>query len=181
MHISREIQIVEYNPNWKKDFEEEKIRLQHLLDSHAVAIEHIGSTAIPNQRAKPVIDIFIGVSPFRELSFYQRIFNAKEYHYTPIDMTGRYLLAKYTNEVWTHNIHILPCDGFYLRNEFLLRDYLREHPKLVDEYGEVKERAARDNGSTMEEYTRAKTELIQKVIDEAREEESLVLHSIWGK
>ncbi|WP_338381509.1 GrpB family protein [Escherichia coli] len=31
--------------------------------SHAVAIEHIGSTAIPNQRAKPVIDIFIGVSP----------------------------------------------------------------------------------------------------------------------
>ncbi|HDD9686055.1 TPA: GrpB family protein, partial [Escherichia coli] len=32
-------------------------------------IEHIGSTAIPNQRAKPVIDIFIGVSPFAELPF----------------------------------------------------------------------------------------------------------------
>src|SRR5690554_7314903 len=110
MHISREIQIVEYNPNWKKDFEEEKIRLQHLLSSHAVVIEYIGSTAIPNQRAKPVIDIFIGVSPFEDLSFYQDIFNTKEYHYMATDMKDRYLFAKYTNEVWTHNLHILPYD-----------------------------------------------------------------------
>ncbi len=133
------IEIMEYNPDWTKNFEEEKIKLLRFFGSHAVAIEHIGSTAIPNQRAKPVIDIFIGVSPFAELTFYQRIFNAKEYHHTPTDMTSRYLFAKYTNEVWTHNLHVLPYnDGFYLRNEFLLRDYLREHPKLADEYGEVK-------------------------------------------
>ncbi|MER2640780.1 GrpB family protein [Escherichia coli] len=46
-----------------------QIKLLHFFGSHAVAIEHIGSTAIPNQRAKPVIDIFIGVSPFAELPF----------------------------------------------------------------------------------------------------------------
>lgn len=174
------IEIVDYNPNWTKDFEEEKINLLHFLGSHAVAIEHIGSTAIPNQRAKPVIDIFIGVSPFEELSYYQHIFNAKEYRYTLTDMIGRYLFAKYTNEVWTYNLHILPYNKeFYLRNEFLLRDYLREHPKLVDEYGEVKERAAMENGSTMEAYTREKTEFIQKVIDAARKEKGLPLQSVW--
>ncbi|HBN1632601.1 TPA: GrpB family protein, partial [Escherichia coli] len=54
------IEIMEYNPDWTKNFEEEKIKLLHFFGSHAVAIEHIGSTAIPNQRAKPVIDIFIG-------------------------------------------------------------------------------------------------------------------------
>ena len=53
------IEIMEYNPDWTKNFEEEKIKLLHFFGSHAVAIEHIGSTAIPNQRAKPVIDIFI--------------------------------------------------------------------------------------------------------------------------
>lgn len=63
------IEIMEYNPDWTKNFEEEKIKLLHFFGSHAVAIEHIGSTAIPNQRAKPVIDIFIGVSPFAELPF----------------------------------------------------------------------------------------------------------------
>ena len=169
------IEIMEYNPDWTKNFEEEKIKLLRFFGSHAVAIEHIGSTAIPNQRAKPVIDIFIGVSPFAKLTFYQRIFNAKEYHHTPTDMTSRY-----SNEVWTHNLHVLPYnDGFYLRNEFLLRDYLREHPKLADEYGEVKERAAMENGSTMEAYTRAKTEFIQKVIDAARKEKGLPLQSVW--
>ena len=71
------IEIMEYNPDWTKNFEEEKIKLLHFFGSHAVAIEHIGSTAIPNQRAKPVIDIFIGVSPFAELTFYQRIFSHK--------------------------------------------------------------------------------------------------------
>jgi len=52
------IEIMEYNPDWTKNFEEEKIKLLRFFGSHAVAIEHIGSTAIPNQRAKPVIDIF---------------------------------------------------------------------------------------------------------------------------
>ncbi|QBP89487.1 hypothetical protein FORC81_p003 (plasmid) [Escherichia coli] len=53
------IEIMEYNPDWTKNFEEEKIKLLHFFGSHAVAIEHIGSTAIPNQRAKPVIDILL--------------------------------------------------------------------------------------------------------------------------
>ncbi|MCZ4216171.1 GrpB family protein [Escherichia coli] len=52
------IEIMEYNPDWTKNFEEEKIKLLHFFGSHAVAIEHIGSTAIPNQRAKPVIAVF---------------------------------------------------------------------------------------------------------------------------
>ncbi|WP_097014319.1 GrpB family protein [Anaerocolumna aminovalerica] len=95
-------------------------------------------------------------------------------------MTGRYLFAKYTKGVWTHNLHILPYnDEFYMRNEFLLRDYLREHPELVAEYGGVKKRAVIKNGNTMEEYTRSKTEFIQKVIDGARKEKGLPLQSVW--
>jgi hypothetical protein len=31
-----------------------------------------------------------------------------------------------------------PCDGFSERNELLFRDYLRDHPDLVHEYGELK-------------------------------------------
>ncbi|HBC94537.1 MAG TPA: GrpB family protein [Pelotomaculum sp.] len=155
------IEIVEYNPDWIKAFDEEKRNVLALLGSHTVAIEHVGSTAISNQKAKPIIDIFIGVLPFMKLSFYETIFSSKDYRYISTDMTGRYLFAKYTNGVWTHNLHILPYNGeFYMRNEFLLRDYLREHPELVAEYGGVKKRAAIKSGNTMKEYTRSKTEFI---------------------
>lgn len=81
---------------------------------------------------------------------------------------------------WTHNIHILPFDdGFYARNEFLLRDYLREHPELVREYGEMKRRSAQYDGMTMEQYTRSKTEFIQAVVDAARTEKGLPLQNVW--
>ena len=36
-----------------------------------------------------------------------------------------------------------------------------------------------ENGSTMEEYTLAKTEFIQKVIDAARKEKGLPLQKVW--
>lgn len=53
------IEIMEYNPDWTKNFEEEKIKLLHFFGSHAVAIEHIGSTAIPNQRAGDAANLLI--------------------------------------------------------------------------------------------------------------------------
>ena len=175
-----DIKIAKYNPIWVKAFEEEKRNVLTLLGTNAVAVEHVGSTSIPNQQAKPVIDMFIGVSPFKDLLFYQSIFNLEDYRYCPTDMIGRYLFAKYTKGVWTHNLHILPYDDdFYMRNEFLLRDYLREHPELVVEYGELKMRVAIEHGNTMEEYTRSKTEFIQKVIDAARKEKGLPLQNVW--
>lgn len=78
-------------------------------------------------------------------------------------------------------MYIVPSSTLviFLRNEFLLRDYLKKHPKLAGEYGEIKESAAMENGSTMEEYTRAKTEFIQKVIDAARKEKGLPLQRVW--
>lgn len=64
-----DIKIAKYNPIWVKAFEEEKRNVLTLLGTNAVAVEHVGSTSIPNQQAKPVIDMFIGVSPFKDLFF----------------------------------------------------------------------------------------------------------------
>ncbi len=107
-----ENQIMEYD--WTKAFEKEKKNILMILGFHAVAIEHIGSTVIPRQEAKPIIDMFIGVLPFRGLAFYQAMFNLKYYNYTQTGMIDRYLFKKTENGVWTHNLHILPYnDEFY--------------------------------------------------------------------
>lgn len=64
-----EIEIVKYNPDWVKAFEEEKAKLLVLLGSDAKAIEHVGSTSIQNQEAKPVIDIFLEFHPIKIYHF----------------------------------------------------------------------------------------------------------------
>lgn len=43
-------------------YEEEKVRILSAVGHKIVAIEHVGSTAVPGLGAKPIIDIMAGVS-----------------------------------------------------------------------------------------------------------------------
>jgi GrpB-like predicted nucleotidyltransferase (UPF0157 family) len=176
--MKSESKVMKYDRDWGEAFEKEKKNILMILGSHAVAIEHVGSTAIPRAEAKPIIAIFIGVMPFRGLSFYQSMFSLKDYSYTQTDMTDQYLFKKYENGIWTYNLHILPYnDEFYMRNEFLLRDYFRKHPEKVLEYGEVK-KCLTKNGGNIIQYTRSKAGFMQKIINAARRKKGFVLQNV---
>jgi GrpB-like predicted nucleotidyltransferase (UPF0157 family) len=176
-----DIAIVAYCEDWKKGFENERKLILATFRNHVKAIEHIGSTAIPGQCAKPVIDIFMAVSPFRTVSFYHQVLSTLSYRHTPTDMAERHLFAKYTGDnVWTHNLHILPWDAeFYSRNEILFRDYLRRRPEMVTRYNDLKRLLVLRNFSSMEQYTKAKTQFIQEVVDAARIEKGLPRQNVW--
>ncbi|MGE7823991.1 GrpB family protein [Paenibacillus sp. NPDC093718] len=173
------IAIVEYDPRWPEAFEAEKEALISRLGTEAIAVEHVGSTAIPGQAAKPVIDIFVGLTLLQPIAYYGSRLDPVSYTYVQTGMRERYLYAKSTSGRWTHNIHLMPYnEHFHTRNEILLRDYLRSHPELVEQYGEVKRRAAR-NAISMEAYTREKTDFIQMIVDAARRELGLPLQNVW--
>ena len=53
--------IANYNPQWPVMYEEEKARILGAIRHNIVAIEHIGSTAVPGLGAKPIIDIMAAV------------------------------------------------------------------------------------------------------------------------
>ncbi|MGH2523355.1 MAG: GrpB family protein, partial [Anaerolineales bacterium] len=55
------IVVVEYDPRWPQIFEVEKVRILGVIGEKVVAIEHMGSTAIPGLGAKPIIDIMVAV------------------------------------------------------------------------------------------------------------------------
>lgn len=48
-------QLVPHNPKWSELFEQEKQSLIDVFGDSIIAIEHIGSTAIPDIPAKPII------------------------------------------------------------------------------------------------------------------------------
>ena len=48
-----------YNPEWITKFEATKRFLESVFGEQAIMIEHVGSTAIPNMKAKPVIDVLL--------------------------------------------------------------------------------------------------------------------------
>ncbi|WP_433087707.1 GrpB family protein [Dactylosporangium sp. CA-052675] len=76
------------------------------------------------------------------------------------------------------HLHIVTTASWPTRNERLLRDHLLRHPAARDEYGRLKQSLAATNpdGDT---YTRAKTDLIQRLVDAARTERGLPLQPVW--
>lgn len=53
--------VVDYNPQWARDFESLRAWIWPAVADFAVSIEHIGSTSVPGLAAKPVLDIDIVV------------------------------------------------------------------------------------------------------------------------
>ena len=58
--------VVDYDPNWAKQFEALRASLLGTVGQLAECIEHVGSTSVHGLAAKPVIDIDIVVSAGNE-------------------------------------------------------------------------------------------------------------------
>ena len=76
--------ISEPDPDWIKVFQKEETKIKRVLDKqNIISVEHIGSTAVPDLKAKPTIDILIEVpvSADKELIIANLI--KLNYHYIP--------------------------------------------------------------------------------------------------
>ena len=60
MPMSTEVVMAEYDPRWPGMFLAERSLIKTVFPDLPVAVEHIGSTAVPNLAAKPIIDIVLG-------------------------------------------------------------------------------------------------------------------------
>jgi GrpB-like predicted nucleotidyltransferase (UPF0157 family) len=80
---------------------------------------------------------------------------------------GRLLYVRWADGMRTHVLHVVTLDTRPARNQRMLRDYLREHPEEADRYGRLKLEPAA-SGVHSGDYARARTALVQELIDRAR-------------
>src|SRR4051812_30764251 len=57
----RQIVIVDHDPRWREQFQKHAQILTRALGPAAIAIEHVGSTSVPELAAKPIVDIDVVV------------------------------------------------------------------------------------------------------------------------
>ncbi|MCF1478337.1 GrpB family protein [Agrobacterium vitis] len=55
--------LVDYQPAWKLEFETESGRIKTALGILAKGVEHYGSTSVEGMKAKPILDILVGIRP----------------------------------------------------------------------------------------------------------------------
>ncbi len=167
------IKLVEYNPEWKKDFTIFSDLLREFLGSDLVLrIEHIGSTAVPGLIAKPVIDILVEVPSILEAK--KRILpliNEPSWGY--FWYHDHITLVKRDKVMGsrTHHIHIM-AEGENLQARLQFRDYLRGHKADTKRYAELKRQLAISHNDDREHYTHAKTKFITDIVSKAKKSTS---------
>ena len=167
MYNSHMITLTPYNPDWPKQYDEERQWLAQHLDDVIADIQHIGSTAIPGIHAKPVIDILIGVHDLNQFNYkHIEILEQHGYQYIEkfeVDLPfRRYFEKNNAQGQRTHQIHLVNHHSAWWTRHLLFRDYMRRYPATMKEYEAVKLSLAPEFDSTLD-YAHAKTSYVESI------------------
>ncbi|OGY80497.1 MAG: hypothetical protein A2550_01360, partial [Candidatus Jacksonbacteria bacterium RIFOXYD2_FULL_43_21] len=160
------VRLEPYNPEWKKLFESEKSALEEMLGDKFIAVEHVGSTAIPGIKAKPILDLMLAIEdlenwewvkePLTKLGYeFRRDFRKEQ---------GHILFVKGPEENRTHYLKITESDSDFWNEHILFRNYLVNNPQYREEYQNLKEKLFDEHAGNREPYTKGKEEFVRKIL-----------------
>jgi GrpB-like predicted nucleotidyltransferase (UPF0157 family) len=129
-----------------------------------MAIEHVGSTAIPGIHAKPVLDIAVAIEDLGKANALEPAMQRLGYDFPgDIGIPGERLFGR-GPEMLTHLVHVVQADGPKWSEYLDFRDALRADPNLAIQYDEIKRELARQFPDERSKYTEAKGCFIQSVL-----------------
>lgn len=163
----RAIEICEYDPQWVEKFERHTEIVRGALGERALAIEHIGSTAVPQLAAKPIVDMLLVVEN-----------SADESSYLPMLEAARYVLRVREPDWHEHrmlrtpqldvHLHVYSRGCPEIDRVLKFRDQLRANTADRQLYEATKRKLAAQNWPDMNAYAAAKSEVVERIIVHAR-------------
>lgn len=164
------IEVLPYDPAWPLQYEAARDAILKAIGVFVLRIEHIGSTAVPDLAAKPVIDILVGVNRLEEAPDFLPPLYPLGYTYIPEHedlFPERRYLHRIVNNAHTHHLHIVEAQSEFFRVQLLFRDYLRTHPEEARRYAALKQRLAQEYRLDREAYTDGKSGFIKEILVQA--------------
>ena len=165
-NVDEPIEIVDYDPMWPEVFGAEAAKLRARLRGLAVGIEHIGSSAVPGLRGKPILDIMLGVeSEYLDEGLLRPMLDEYE-SLGESGIAGRLYFRK--RRPSAVNLHAVVYHGQYWADNVLLREYLCTYPDVAQRYGWVKDEIVGRGMTTLLAYSQAKHIVMVELLDRAR-------------
>ena len=168
------VKLLPHDSEWAEIFAREKQLLKKTFGNTIIAIEHVGSTAIPGIPAKPIIDMNIGVRSLKIARNMKNKFKKIGYEYRPVNpliskrqkkqLKWQELYVKGPESKRTHFAHVTVYNSDYWRRDLLFRDYLRRNPPRAEEYANLKRKLAKKYPKNRMKYTENKDKFIQETI-----------------
>lgn len=154
--------LTEHNDDWEDWYLEEKNILAELLPE-CVSFNHIGSTAINEIWAKPIIDILIEVPNDAILKEVKNILISNGY-ICMSESENRVALNKgYTENGFAQRVFHIHVRLVGDNDEIAFRDYLNAHPAVAKEYEQLKLSLWKKYEHNRDGYTEEKTEFVIRI------------------
>jgi GrpB-like predicted nucleotidyltransferase (UPF0157 family) len=168
--VGATVVLAEYDPRWPERYQHERERILRAIGEYVVAIEHIGSTAVPGLGAKPIIDMMVAVRSLgRDAPACVEPLSRLGYEYVPRpDFKDSVFFC---HGVWgpsTRHLHLTEYSSAFWNEKLLFRDYLRIHAETAAEYYALKRSLAAQHAANRLAYTDAKSAFILSVVNRAR-------------
>ena len=170
-----DVRIVEPDASWADVFAEQRSILERALGPVALAVEHVGSTAVPGLPAKPIIDIDLTVpDPTVEDAYVGALEDAGFVFFWRERSWHEHRL--FVRDVPRVNLHVFGPDSPETIRHRMLRDWLRTHPEGRAEYAAVKRTAAAEvnAGGRPSAYNGVKEPFIRDLLDRIFRAEGLL-------
>jgi len=155
--------LCDHEREWELEAARTIDRLKAILGDVIKGIEHVGSTSIPAIKAKPIIDIALGVERFENILVHEaELRDAGFYYRSKNDTPTQKLWAcgSYydgSGDLQTHFIHVVIHGGREWTDYINFRNYLNKTPWAAREYEALKLGLS---GRAREEYTPGKHDFI---------------------
>jgi GrpB-like predicted nucleotidyltransferase (UPF0157 family) len=162
-----------YNPIWINHFEAIKRAIEQVLGENQYEIAHIGSTAVPNLDAKPIIDIDIIYNDLNELEFIQsRLETIGYYHNGNQGIEDREVFKRNQDarhpilDNLKHHLYVCSAHSKALERHILSRNYLRKNDEARLHYQQLKYECAERANQDRKVYQLLKEQLVNEFIDD---------------
>ncbi len=164
------MEVVPDNPVWPAEFQAERDRVAGALGENVLAVHHMGSTAIPGMRAKPIIDLLVEVASLERVDACQAEMAALGYEaHGEYGIPGRRYFSRGIGEQHTHHVHVYERSHEDILRQLRFRDYLIAHPADARRYSQLKERLSEEFRFDPPGYTDSKSAFIQEINRKARD------------
>ncbi len=159
------VRLAPHHPGWARLFAEEVSRLRNALGDAALRIEHVGSTAVAEIPAKPILDIIAAVADVGDAADAVRRLEAIGYELIPEDpVVDRVFLVKGSPDARQIHLSLAEPASACWRDHVLFRDCLRAQPRTAAAYAVLKAQLAARYPEDRTAYTAGKAAFIQEVI-----------------
>jgi GrpB-like predicted nucleotidyltransferase (UPF0157 family) len=165
-YLDEPVSVSPYQPEWASQFAAEHRRMSEALRIASADLEHIGSTAVPDLAAKPVIDLMLGVNGYPPSPALLREIERLGYESLgEAGVPGRlYFRLRRTVQA---NLHVVLKGGTHWLSNLALREYLRAHAGAHERYAQAKLAAIEAGATSLLSYSAAKEKFLSSLLQEA--------------